>query len=265
MAELYPRLWFRRFRTADPGAPTVICLPHAGGVAGTFHDLAARLAPEVEVLAVQYPGRQDRLSEPPFTDPRPLADAILQVLPLRVGHPIALFGHSYGALLAHRLALRLARRGDRLVHVFLSAHGPQTSPRPAPIHQLEGEAFLAAIGALGGASVDLLRDPVVAELALPALRADLMAAETYAIDDPSPIPVPLTAFFGDQDPRATASDVGRWSGFAGARFELVPCLGGHLYLLEDPQPLARELRARLIPEALASAIGRTPSDLILPR
>ncbi len=245
MVELYPRLWFRRFRPALPGAPTLVCLPHAGGVAGTFHDLAALLSPEVEVLAVQYPGRQDRLSEPAFTDPRLLAQAIFQAMPQRTAHPVALFGHSYGALLAHQLALQMVRRGDRPCHVFLSAHGPQMAPRAAPIHRLQGEAFLAAIRALSGATADLLCDPVLAELALPALRADLMAAETHVIDDLSPLPVPVTALCGDRDLRVPAGDVERWLHFAGASFDLVQCRGGHLYLLDEPEALAHELRSRL--------------------
>jgi pyochelin biosynthetic protein PchC len=245
LAELYPRLWFRRFRPVRPGVPTLVCLPHAGGVAGTFHDLAALLSPDIEVLAVQYPGRQDRLREPAITEATQLASAIGAVLPLRPDHPVALFGHSYGALLAHRLALQMARRGDPPCLVLLSAHGPQMAPRSAPIHQLEGEAFLAAIRELSAAAADLLRDPTMAELALPALRADLIAAETYAIDDPALLQVPLTAICGDKDLRAPADAVGRWRQFAGGSFDLVRCRGGHLYFLDDPKLLAQLIRSRL--------------------
>ena len=59
--------WLRRFHKAKPDAPRLICFPHAGGSASYFYAFSDQFAPDIEVFAVQYPGRQDRRAEPPIT------------------------------------------------------------------------------------------------------------------------------------------------------------------------------------------------------
>jgi surfactin synthase thioesterase subunit len=242
MAELYPRLWFRRFRPAAPNAQLLLCLPHAGGVAGTFHELATHLAPKVDVLSVQYPGRQDRLGETPFRDLKELAEAIVATLPSPLPRSVSLLGHSFGALLGFEIAQHLISRGDVVDRVFLSAHGPQLAPRADPIHLLPQDAFIAAIRSFSGPVADLLLDPMIAELSLPSLIADLEAAETHAMRKDGHAMLRISALYGNNDPRALAQDLGRWRDFAihGSitNFELKGFEGGHLYLLERSQELA---------------------------
>jgi surfactin synthase thioesterase subunit len=245
MAEPFPRLWFRRFRVAAPGAVTLVCLPHAGGVAGHFYDIAAHCAPHVQVLGVQYPGRQDRFDEPPLTDPRALARQILDAIPLGTKRPLALFGHSYGALLTYEIACGLLHRGEPPCHIFLSAHGPQREPRPDPIHILEDKAFLTEIERLGSNGAEFLRDPGFAELAMPALRADLQAAETYSIGNMTLLPVPVSAIYGTSDCRAPAEQLHRWQELAADNFHVKGIEGGHLFFMHQPKLLAHYLVGRL--------------------
>ena len=55
--------WTRRFGSPRDAAISLICFPHAGGSATYYSWLARSLAPEIELIAVQYPGRQDRRLE----------------------------------------------------------------------------------------------------------------------------------------------------------------------------------------------------------
>src|SRR5581483_2496767 len=73
--------------TADPGTwlhcgtprpeagQRLVCFPHAGGSASFFRAWGSNL-PGIEVHAVRYPGRGERISEPPPTDLRQLGDEI---------------------------------------------------------------------------------------------------------------------------------------------------------------------------------------------
>lgn len=243
MAERFPRLWFRRFRPASCEAPLLLCLPHAGGVAGTFHDLAVHLSPHIDVLAVQYPGRQDRLGETPYRNLRALADAIVDVLPNPLPRSVSLLGHSYGALIAFEIAQILTARGDQVKRLFLSAHGPQTAVRVNPIHLLPQDEFIAAIRAFSGPAADLLLDPMIAELSMPSLVADLEAAETHVMSQSPHASLCISALYGVDDPRALAQDLSRWKDFASCSvdgdFDLCGFEGGHLYLLEKSPELAR--------------------------
>src|SRR6476660_355444 len=99
--------WVRRFRTG-PAAPTrLFCFPHAGGSA-TFYFPVAKLVPaDVEVLAIQYPGRQDRRGEACIEDLHVLADRVAEQVAELADRPFALFGHSLVATVAFETALRL--------------------------------------------------------------------------------------------------------------------------------------------------------------
>lgn len=69
--------------------------------------MARTLAPGADVLAVQYPGRQDRRTEQPLGSVQELAERITEVLMGDDDRPLALFGHSMGAMVGYEVALRL--------------------------------------------------------------------------------------------------------------------------------------------------------------
>src|SRR5688572_26153562 len=92
--------WIRRFHPSPEAAARLVCFPHAGGAASFYFPMSEALSPAVEVLAVQYPGRQDRLAEAPLADINALADHITSGLSHLDDRPLALFGHSMGSLVA---------------------------------------------------------------------------------------------------------------------------------------------------------------------
>src|ERR1700678_2657260 len=90
-------LWCRRYRPAKNAAARLVCLPHAGGSAAFFLPVSAALSPAGgDVVAVQYPGRQDRRAEPPIGDMAVLADQLYEVLRREPQIPTTIFGHSMG-------------------------------------------------------------------------------------------------------------------------------------------------------------------------
>lgn len=59
-------LWVKRSKPNPQARLGLFCFPHAGVGASIFRDWANHLPGEVEVCAVQLPGREDRLVETPF-------------------------------------------------------------------------------------------------------------------------------------------------------------------------------------------------------
>ncbi|WP_250279849.1 thioesterase domain-containing protein [Frankia sp. Cppng1_Ct_nod] len=103
--------WLRRIRPASNATHRLVCFPHAGGSASFFRWIFQMLPTTTEVLGVQYPGRQDRRSEPLIPTISGLADQVHEVLGSRLDRPTAFFGHSMGAVVAFEVARRLTASG----------------------------------------------------------------------------------------------------------------------------------------------------------
>ncbi|MFI9219501.1 thioesterase II family protein [Streptomyces werraensis] len=238
-------LWIRQFRPARPRAPRLLCLPHAGGSAGFFLPLSYALAPDVNVLAVQYPGRQDRRGEPAARSVAQLADSLVRLLDPGDSTALALFGHSMGAVVAFELARRLEAGGHPVSLLVASARrGPFLPPGPS-FHHLGDAAILAEVERLGRADSLPPEHPGLLKLALPAMRADFEAVETYRAAPAPPLRCPVLSVTGADDPRVSPADAGAWSAVTTAPASLSVHPGGHFYLLARVAEVAAELRHAL--------------------
>lgn len=245
-------LWLRRFHAARPGAPCLVCFCHAGGSASWFHPMSSALSPQIDVVAVQYPGRQDRRKE--STDYRiaDLAAAIATALGAgmrgRAPSRLLFFGHSMGAVVAYETALALAASGmDGPDHVVVSGRRSPTRPTEERVHQLDDAGVLRELRKLNGTDSRVLDDDEVVRMTMPAIRADYRAIETYAPAAPTPLDCPVTALAGDSDPKTTVDDVRAWKELTTATFESLVLPGGHFFLVHHQQTiyeLIRSLAAR---------------------
>ncbi|MEU6076631.1 alpha/beta fold hydrolase [Micromonospora sp. NPDC047074] len=236
-------LWVRRFHPADDAATRLLCLPHAGGSASYFLPAAKALAPEVDVLAVQYPGRQDRLREPGLTSVHEIADQLVAALLPLVDRPIAVFGHSLGATIGFEVALRLRRAGLAPSALFVSGRRAPHRRKMERIHLRDDAGLIAEVRALAGTDDTLLDDEDVVRMVLPAIRADYTAAETYEYRPEPRLDCPIVALIGDRDPRVTVEEAQAWQEHTGAEFELAVHPGGHFYLNDHMPAVLRRIRA----------------------
>ena len=223
--------WIRRYHDADDAATTLVCFPHAGGSASYYFPVSAALSPAVEVLAVQYPGRQDRRAEPAAATIGELADGITAALRPLTGPSTAFFGHSMGAVLAFEVARRLGPDGPATL--FVSGRRAPSRHRPEAVHRAGDDAVLAELRKLDGTDARLMGDEELRSMILPALRADYQAVETYVADPDAVLDRPIVALVGDADPRTTPAEAESWRRHTTGRFGLHVFPGGHFYLAAE--------------------------------
>ncbi|MFE2723009.1 thioesterase II family protein [Kitasatospora sp. NPDC059327] len=238
--------WFRRFRPVDTAPARVVCFPHAGGSASYFLDYATALAPYADVLAVQYPGRQDRFGEPGIDSVDVLADRVYEALLPWADRPLTFFGHSMGAAVCFEVARRFDRDGVAGPdHLFVSGSRSASWPRDSAVHRLSDDGLLAEVSELGGTDERLLADPELRAVILPALRSDYTAIETYRSEPDAVVPQPITALTGDADARATLEQAGDWARHTSGAFALKVFPGGHFYLAEQRDAVLEVVAAHL--------------------
>ncbi|MEU1395753.1 alpha/beta fold hydrolase [Micromonospora zamorensis] len=249
--------WIRRLVPAPEAAIRLVCLPHAGGSAGAFFGLATDLAPDVEVLAVQYPGRQDRIAEPPLERLGDLAEGVITALLAERPGRYAILGHSMGAALAFEVARRSAGRLPEPEIVVASACPPPgTVRRPGQlVHRLDDAAVVAELTRIGGSDGALLSEPDLLPLILPSVRADFHAVETYQPPAGSTVACPIAAFTGDRDVRVDAAQAAGWDTYTTGGFALHTFPGGHFYLQDPASGFTERLRAVLSVGRPSTTVG----------
>jgi pyochelin biosynthetic protein PchC len=222
--------WIRRFHESPEASARLVCFPHAGGAATYFYPLSRTLAPSIEALAVQYPGRQDRRAEPCVDDIHELADLVAPALLEWADRPLALFGHSMGATLAFEVAGRLEKSGVRPAGLFVSGRRAPSSFRDERLYLADDEKIVASLKSMNAIDSRVLDDPDILAMILPAVRADYKAAETYRFRSTPALSCPVVAMTGDDDPQVSTAEARDWALHTLGDFELKVFSGGHFFL-----------------------------------
>jgi medium-chain acyl-[acyl-carrier-protein] hydrolase len=227
----------------------LFCFPYAGGGITPFQTWSSGLPPGVDLCPVQLPGRENRLSEPPFRSLPPLVQELRDVLQPYMDIPFAFFGYSMGGLIGFELARQLRQAGrPGPVRLFVAAVlPPEQIVTVPPIHHLSDDAFLKALSArYEGLQQAVLENAELMALCLPVLRADLTVLDTYAYTPDDPLDCPISAFGGLRDRVITRQDVEAWRGHTRGAFTIRMFPGGHFFLHDDRllllQAISQDLR-----------------------
>ena len=211
----------------------VVCFPFPGAGIAEFTSWHALLPPDVELCAIQLPGRGTRFAEPPWTDFELVVDAAVEALRTRTDISLVFFGHSAGALVAYEAARALERAHRQLALLVVSAEPAPDMPRAtAPIHELPDREFRERVRALAGTDDEIFEHDELMDVVLPALRADFTWYERYSFSGGQPLACPLLALAGRDDTEVPAAAVASWRRHTTGPFrhEVVP--GGHFFVRE---------------------------------
>jgi surfactin synthase thioesterase subunit len=223
------------------GELRLFCFPHAGGGITAFKAWADRLPRSVAVVPMRPPRRKKPYSM------AELVAALGEAVEAHLDQPFAFFGHSMGAIVAFELA-RLLRRRNRPAPRLLVASGaraPQFRRGHVPPPEPSEAQFVEALRRLEGTPREVLDNPNLLQLILPALREDAAIYRHYIYAEEPPLDCPIRAYGGAEDPNVSRAHLDEWAAQTTAAFGVRVFPGGHFYLqtcrAEFLAALARDL------------------------
>ncbi len=241
--------WFWRPKPIEHPAVRLVCFPYACGGTQTFRTWPGHLPPEVEVNAVQLPGRERRYTEPPFRRLDALVDALVAAIREGEGPRVAFFGHSMGALVAFESARKLYEVGHPAAPAWLFVSGrraPHKQRRGQQIlHTLPEPELVRFLQELGGTPAGVFEDPDLRQVVVRLARADFELLETYRYRPGPPLPCPITVFRGTHDPAVDLEEAQAWADHTSAAFDLHELPGDHFFVNTATDLLLARIAAAL--------------------
>jgi medium-chain acyl-[acyl-carrier-protein] hydrolase len=236
--------WIRRPRPVPEARIRLLCVPHAGAGPSFYARWLTELCPAVEVCLVHLPGRESRFDEPPADDLDLIASRVAAAAQPLLDRPLALFGHSMGALVAYEVAHRLPEEPE---HLFVSGSPPPQRPSGDPrIAHLPDAEFLAQVRrGYGGIPDSLWANQELVLMLLPVLRADFAACERYEWRPHPPLRCGISALTGAGDHYVPESTLADWGDLTTGHATTHVIGHGHFNLVSHRAQVQQLVRDRL--------------------
>ncbi len=223
--------WFTTFNKKPDANTTLFCFPYAGGTASIYSSWHEYLTDDVELYALQAPGKANRLSEMPIKNMEEFTTKIAENIAPLIDKDYVFFGHSLGARVAFEVSMKLVEQGfPPPKHFIVSASSaPSIKRNKAPIYGLPEAQFIGKLRELGGTPDLVLENEELRSIYFPAIRADFQILDEYQGNN-GKLAATAHVLYGLQDNTIEVEDTTYWKEHFTEHCELYPIEGGHFYV-----------------------------------
>ncbi len=235
--------WLIRKNKVDNPRLRLYCFPYFSGGASVFNTWHEYLPKDIEVCAIQFPGREERADEIPYEDIVELVTELASVIEPLLHTPFAFYAHSAGGRIAFELCRHLTKTmlvhpehfligGWLAPHLESSLHLPRTLT-DSDIYKTEYIPMIKEHLRTLDIPDQVIDNEKVFNEMLPSLRADIILSKNYTYKDQPPLTCPITAFSGSHDKLFTEQQIQAWQRHTSNRFDYKKISGGHLFCRDN--------------------------------
>ncbi|THB66665.1 MAG: thioesterase [Gammaproteobacteria bacterium] len=220
----------------------LICFPFAGGNATFFYSWLDLLPKNIELVAIQLPGRGMRLGEQHFISMSEMADEIAsQIAPHTADCDYMFFGHSMGAPLAYEVTCRLSRPNIRLPQkLILSSSIP---PHKINISERfsNDASFIENIISYGGIPKEIQQNKEMLDFFLPSLKCDFEILKQYRNVTKKQILTDIEFCYAEDDCSLQTEYLSEWQKYTKGNFNCTKFSGGHFFIESKKESFLKHL------------------------
>ncbi len=233
--------WFFKYRHNPNADLRVFCFPYAGGSAVVFDGWQHEFPDNIDVMAIQAPGRGNRFSEPAIGSLNDKVDSLFEEIIPFLDIPYVFVGHSNGALTAFELSRKIQSWSDagkltaqaqkNYRHLIISAKRAPFLPKIKPdMAHLPLDDFIERLREYNGTPKEILENKELMELFYPMLKADFSLSENMQYQEGQKLRVPATLFWGQQDVDVPKEDMQQWEACFEQPLPLIPFSDDHFFI-----------------------------------
>ena len=209
----------------------LFCFPYSGGAAHIFSKWPQRLPHDIEVVAIQPPGRSSRFTEPLLSNIQPMVEGAFDAIRTKLDRPFALFGHSVGGAVAFEICRKMEAEGlFPEVLIPSGRNAPHVKMKKKQLHLLSEAEFTEEIKTFNGTPEAVLENPELMELMIPILKADFTISETYVYQAGPKLQTPIRAIGGQTDTHVKSEGIEGWQQYTRGLFQSNIVEGDHFFI-----------------------------------
>ncbi len=223
------------------------CLPYAGGSASVYNKWQKFFDNSIELRPIELPGRGKKFSTPFYNTLEEAANNIFKEIKDDINrNRAAFFGHSMGASLVYEIVQKIINSDkSNPVHVFFSGQCPPHIMKKSDIYKLDEVSFKNKILELNGTPKEIYENQELFDIYIPILRADYKLIETHKFSNFLKWNIDITVFHGKVDGEVNMNEALEWSNYTDGGFRFVEFEGGHFFINEKAEDIAKEINSSL--------------------
>jgi surfactin synthase thioesterase subunit/acyl carrier protein len=258
-----PERWIRTIEgRSDTAAMRVFALPFVGGGASVFAPWPNHLPDSVEVVGIEYPGRESRIDEAPIESVPDFVAELAEAMLPHLDRSFAIYGHSMGALLAYELTKHLEQRYAEVPMKLIVGGWPSPALVEDYVRGLkhirdgfdmdrESDERVLEVLRDNGLFVAPIDDDAAVKPLMPSVRADLKMLGDFRFERGVALRAPITVLRGDEDPLFDTDQLQAWEMLTTGAFALATVPGDHLYIRSPSAEVMRTIADELSAEEAA--------------
>lgn len=210
----------------------LFCFHYAGSNANVFSSWLSVIPEDIELVAVQLPGRGTRFGENLHDTMPPLMAGLLDDIPALLDKPYFVFGHSLGCAVACELLFQLQHLDmPAPLHFFASGRrSPSCEPLIPPLHDYPQDRFEQALRSFNGTPEEIFEEPELLALFSPILRSDFRLSYDWQHEPKVKLQCKASALGGEEDTLVPEYQLRAWQQHFEQTIEIKLFPGGHFFI-----------------------------------
>ncbi len=219
----------------------LFCFPYAGGNASMYYPLKDKIGEEIELVAVQLPGRSERMFEEAYTDMDALVEKLYRQIAPMLHEPFALCGYSMGGVIVYALTKKIEKFSQyRPEFSIISATKPMALLNQSTKHTLCDDGLIDMLREHKASPEEVLESKELMALVLPTIRADYQLIETYKVENGPALETQLVLFNSEED--MDKETICLWQEYFKNEAKYVGFEDGHFFIRTQTEKFIKEIR-----------------------